>query len=105
MTPDDVLESRVCTTVRFENGLDYEVSARPRKGSGFSEESMISFRPAGGRGTFGIRLWALRLFARISDEVVASIQGGPEEMTKIDAQAVLAWLNSLDETGHGKGGE
>lgn len=102
MTPDELLETEIRSMIRFENGLNFEVSVRPRKEGGVTEESMIAFRPVDGRGTFAIHLESLRRFARSSSDVVALIRGGPEEMTKADAQTVLAWLDGLGEP---EGGE
>jgi hypothetical protein len=86
-------------TVRFESGDEYEVTARPRKGIGFTDETVIGFKPVGKRGTSAMRTKLLRWFANSPDESSGVYQGVLSTLTKNDARAVLAWLDSLNHEG------
>ncbi|MFE0472679.1 hypothetical protein ACFW2V_13790 [Streptomyces sp. NPDC058947] len=104
MTPDDYLGPRVHGTVRFESGIEYEVAARPRKGIGFTDETMVGFKPVDGRGTSAMQAGILRLFAS-SQERVGGVDGDAFfPLTKKDAEAIVAWLDGIGEAGNGEDG-
>lgn len=92
---DDYLDPAVEKQFRFKDGGEYKVRVRPRKGAGFTDRSVIGFHPVAGKYGAGVRLSIVRQIAA----------DGPEEpgggdllfrMTKRDAEAVCAWLDSLN---------
>jgi hypothetical protein len=99
MTPDDYFGARVDGVIHFEDGRDYGVTARPRKRVGFTDETTIGFRPIGKRGCSAMQVGFLRWFARTSDESSKIYQEALSTLTKTDAEAVLAWLDSLNHEG------
>jgi hypothetical protein len=103
MTPDDYLGPRVHGTVHFEDGWDYEVTARPRKGVGFTDETMIGFKPVGKRGCSAMQAGILRWFVSSPDRSGETYQDMLLTLTKNDARAVLAWMDGLIETRKGEG--
>jgi hypothetical protein len=91
-------------TVRFESGQEYEVSARPRKGVGFTENSVIAFRPVGGRGGAAIPAGVLRWFVGGSNQTSDAFTDLLSAITQADAEVILAWLDGLNGTQKGEGG-
>lgn len=103
MTPDDYLGPGVHGTVRFENGIEYEVTARPRKGVGFTDDTVIGFKPLDGRGTSAMKSGLLRLLASTPERFEGWIDPNPfSSLTSKDAGALVAWLDGVHEAGEGK---
>jgi hypothetical protein len=105
VTPDDYLGPRIEGVVQFQDGKSYMVSARPRKDVGFTDGSMIGFRPVGKRGSSCLQVGLLRWLVRNVDEPGGSLEGLGllSTLTKADAGTLLAWLDAQDGT-NGEGG-
>lgn len=112
MSLDDYFDPRVRGTVRLESGRAIEVSARPRKGVGFSDHTMVMVRPLGARlrSSFGVRADLLRGFGRQAGTSLGLSSPDPSvedavhleptigfqtsALTMRDAQVIADWLDS-----------
>lgn len=87
-TPDDALGPRVHTELTFADGTRMEVSARPRRGGGFTEDTMVALREVGRHGGTGIRLGLLTALLDYAREAgVGAAWEALPAMTVADAQA------------------